>query len=154
MLGREQVSFMYFLIYFVCYLSYLLKHVNVTALDFIQNWKICFQILIVLSGGTWNPYYRPAWRSAAAQLRTSGIDTYCTGVLPQDASSYFRDISEHPSKAYPASTDFAMDSYRPEMIRQIVFGGIATCRILLFCSLDSIAVFKSFVNFFCLAINS
>lgn len=148
MLGREQVSSIYFLIYLVCYLSYLMKHVNVTALNFMENWKICFQILIVLSGGTWNPYYRPAWRSAAAQLRTSGIDTYCTGVLPQDASSYFRDISGLPSKAYPASANFAMNSYRPEMIRQIVFGGIAISRILLFCSLDSIDFFKSFVNFF------
>jgi len=118
-----------------------MKHVNVTALDFMENWKICFQILIVLSGGTWNPYYRPAWRSAAAQLRTSGIDTYCTGVLPQDASSYFRDISGLPSKAYPASTNFAMNSYRPEMIRQIVFGGIAISRIILFCSHDSIDFF-------------
>ena len=99
----------------------------VTALDLMKKIFICFQILIVLSGGSWNPYYRPAWRSAAAQLRTSGIDTYITGVLPQDGSSYFRDISGLPSKAYPASTNFEMNSYRPDMIRQIVFGGIAIC---------------------------
>lgn len=87
----------------------------------------------MLSGGSWNPYYRPAWRSAAAQLRTSGIDTYITGVLPQDGSSYFRDISGLPSKAYDASTINEMNSYRPEMIRQIVFGGIAIFQWFFFC---------------------
>lgn len=108
---------------------------NVTTLDVMENVTF-FKILIVLSGGSWNPYYRPAWRSAAAQLRTSGIDTYITGVLPQDGASYFQDISGLPSKAYSASTNQQMISYRPEMIRQIVFGGNVICPwILLFCVL-------------------
>jgi len=102
-----------------------------TTMDVHGKRYICFQILIVLSGGSWNLYYRPAWRSAAAQLRTSGIDTYITGVLPQDEASYFRDISGLPSKAYPAWTNDQMFSYRPEIIRQIVFGGIVICPYIL-----------------------
>lgn len=77
----------------------------------------------MLSGGQWNPYYRPAWRSAASELRSTGVDVYITGVIPQDGTSYFRDITGLPSKAYDASTEDQMNSYRPEMIRQIVFGG-------------------------------
>ena len=77
----------------------------------------------MLSGGLWNPYYRPAWRSAAADLRTAGIDVYITGVIPQDGTSYFRDISGLPSKAFEAPHEYDMHRYRPEMIRQIVFGG-------------------------------
>ena len=77
----------------------------------------------MISGGSWNPFYRPAWRSAAAELRSAGVDIYVTGVIPGDASSYFRDISGLPSKAYEASTGSQMDSYGPEIIRQIVFGG-------------------------------
>lgn len=77
----------------------------------------------MISGGSWNPFYRAAWRSAAAELRSGGVDVYVTGVVPEDASSYFRDISGLPSKAFEASTGSQMDSYRPEMIRQIVFGG-------------------------------
>lgn len=77
-----------------------------------------------MSAGFWNPYYRPAWKSAAAELRGRGVDLYVTGVLPADGVSYFRDVPWSPSKAYEAFTDDQMDSYRPEMIRQIVFGGL------------------------------
>ncbi|XP_022806051.1 uncharacterized protein LOC111343164 [Stylophora pistillata] len=82
------------------------------------------KVLIVISGGIWNVYYRPAWRSAAAQLRSSGVDVYITGVIPQAAASYFRDItgSRPPfsTKAYVASEQGAMDYY--QVIRNIVFG--------------------------------
>lgn len=81
----------------------------------------------MISGGVWNTYYRPAWRSTAAQLRNRGVDIYITGIIPQDASSYFRDITgswpPFLTKAYEASTQGAMDFYQPEMIRNIVFGG-------------------------------
>ena len=82
----------------------------------------------MLSGWSWNPYYRPGWRSAAAQLRDRGVDIYSTGVIPQDGSSYFGDISRLPSKVYEAATYSEMDSHRPEMIRQIVFGGNVFCQ--------------------------
>ena len=78
----------------------------------------------MLSGGVWNPYYRPAWRSTAADLRDRAVDLYITGVIPADTSSYFRDIPWSSSKVFEASTDSQMNSYRPEMIRQIVFGGL------------------------------
>ena len=71
----------------------------------------------------WNPYYRPAWRSAAAELRSSGVDLYMAGVLQQQSTSYFRDIPWSSSKVYEAFSDSQMDSYMPEMMRQIVFGG-------------------------------
>lgn len=78
----------------------------------------------MLSGSLWNPYYRTSWRSAAAELRGRGVDLYITGLIPQDGGSYFRDIPWSSSKVYEASTDSQMDSYRPEMTRQVVFGGL------------------------------
>ena len=86
----------------------------------------------MLSAGRWNPYYRPAWRSAAAQLRGRGIDLYVTGVLSADLTgkSYFQDIPWSSSKVYEASSADQMESVRPEMISQIAFGGLC-----LFCAL-------------------
>ena len=85
----------------------------------------------MLSAGQWNPYYRPAWRSGAAELRDRGIDLYITGVLPPGGQSYFRDIPWSSSKVYEASTDNQMESYMPEMIRQIAFGGLCLLSRLL-----------------------
>lgn len=87
-----------------------------------QN-KLSSQILIVLSAGLWNSYYRQAWRSAAAQLRGRGVDLYVAGILPQDARSFFQDLPWTSSKVFEASAGLEMTSFMPEMMRQIVFGG-------------------------------
>ena len=86
----------------------------------------------MLSAGRWNPYYRPAWRSAAAELRGRGIDLYITGVLSADLTgkSYFQDIPWSSSKVYEASSADQLASYRPEMIRQIAFGGLCLWFVL------------------------
>ena len=85
--------------------------------------KLSSQIVIVLSAGLWNAYYRQAWRSAAAQLRGRGVDLYVAGILPQGAMSFFRDLPWTSSKVFEASAGLEMNSFMPEMMRQIVFGG-------------------------------
>ena len=85
--------------------------------------KLSSQIVIVLSAGLWNAYYRQAWRSAAAHLRGRGVDLYVAGILPQDATSFFRDLLWTSSKVFEASAGLEMNNFMPEMMRQIVFGG-------------------------------
>lgn len=85
--------------------------------------KLSSQIVIVLSAGLWSAYYRQAWRSAAAHLRGRGVDLYVAGILPQDATSFFRDLPWTSSKVFEASAGLEMNNFMPEMMRQIVFGG-------------------------------
>ena len=85
--------------------------------------KLSSQIVIVLSAGLWNAYYRQAWRSAAAHLRGRGVDLYVAGILPQDATSFLRDLPWTSSKVFEASAGLEMNNFMPEMMRQIVFGG-------------------------------
>lgn len=85
--------------------------------------KLSSQIVIVLSAGLWNAYYRQAWSSAAAHLRGRGVDLYVAGILPQDATSFFRDLPWTSSKVFEASAGLEMNNFMPEMMRQIVFGG-------------------------------
>ena len=89
-------------------------------------------MLVLLTGGDWDPQYESQWRSYAENLKNVPVNmySYSIGSVPTQAQlqqviPYIRDI-------FRVSSYDAMDSRRPDIVNAIR-GGDATVMVWVLC---------------------
>ena len=94
-------------------------------------------MLVLLTGGDWDPQYESQWRSYAENLKNVPVNmySYSIGSVPTQAQlqqviPYIRDI-------FRVSSYDAMDSRLPDIVN-VIRGGDATVMVWVLCQKKSV----------------
>lgn len=84
-----------------------------------------FQVLVLLTGGDWDPKYQSQWTSYANNLKNLPVDMYSFSVGSVPSQQQLQGVIPYNRDIFRVSSYDTMDSKRPDVVKAIRGGKMA-----------------------------
>lgn len=88
-----------------------------------------FQVLVLLTGGDWDPQYASQWNSYANNLKNLPVDMYSFSVGSVSTQAQLQRVIPHNRDIFRVSSYDTMDNRRPDLVNAIR-GGKTTVKVM------------------------
>ena len=79
-------------------------------------------MLVLLTGGDWNPQYESQWKSSANNLKNFPVDMYSFSVGSTPSQEQLQGVIPYNRNIFRVDTYDAADGQRPELVQAIKGG--------------------------------
>lgn len=78
-----------------------------------------FQVLVLLTGGDWDPQYQSQWTSYANNLKNLPVDMYSFSVGSAPSQEQLQGVIPYNRDIFRVSSYDTMDNRRPDLVKAI-----------------------------------
>ena len=86
---------------------------------FFHEYHSPFQVLVLVTGGDWDPQYQSQWASYASDLKNLPVDMYSFSVGSVPSQEQLQDVIPYNRDIFRVSSYDIMDNRRPDLVKAI-----------------------------------